>query len=47
MSAEEVATAAMTITADICIFTNHNLTIEVIGSAEEDAPEEASTKDGS
>jgi ATP-dependent HslUV protease subunit HslV len=47
LSAEEIVAAAMNITADICIFTNHNLTIEVISSDDGDTPEEPSSKDGS
>lgn len=32
LPADEIVRAAMEITADICIFTNHNITLEVIAS---------------
>jgi len=35
LSAEEIVKAAMSITADICIFTNHNITLEVIDAGED------------
>ena len=31
LSAEEIARRAMTIAADICVYTNSNVTLEVIG----------------
>lgn len=37
LSAEEIARKAMKIAADLCIYTNHNVTIEVIES--EQAPQ--------
>ena len=42
MTAEEIVTSAMNITADICIFTNHHLSVEVI-----DAPDDHETQDES
>jgi len=35
LSTEEIVKAAMSITADICIFTNHNITLEVIDAGED------------
>lgn len=32
LSAEEIARKAMKIAADLCVYTNHNVTIEVIES---------------
>ena len=32
LSAKEIATEAMTIAADICIYTNHNITVECLDS---------------
>jgi ATP-dependent HslUV protease subunit HslV len=37
MSAEEVVRVAMGITAEICIFTNDQLTLEVVGGSEDEA----------
>lgn len=34
MSAEVIARKAMAVAADICVYTNHNVTVEVLGTAE-------------
>ncbi len=34
LQAEEIARRAMTIAGDICVYTNHNLVVEVIGGAQ-------------
>lgn len=34
MSAEAIARKAMAVAADICVYTNHNVTVEVLGTAE-------------
>ena len=44
LSAEEVVRAAMEVTAEICIFTNNHLTIEVV-QQEEDAESDPSSED--
>ncbi|MEJ7840020.1 MAG: ATP-dependent protease subunit HslV [Thermomicrobiales bacterium] len=46
MSAEEIVNAAMIITADMCIFTNHSITVEVISVDEESTAESAPGEDG-
>ena len=35
MSAEAIARASLTIAGDLCIYTNHNLTVETVGEAPE------------
>ena len=48
LSAEEVATKAMTIAADMCVYTNHNFRTEVLDSIEEtedDSNKEEKKKD--
>lgn len=34
LDAEQIAKKAMTIAADICIYTNHNFTVEMLGGDE-------------
>jgi ATP-dependent HslUV protease subunit HslV len=46
MSAEEIVRASMEITADICIFTNHQLSVEVISVAD-DAETDTGDKEAS
>jgi ATP-dependent HslUV protease subunit HslV len=46
LSAEEIATSAMTITADMCIFTNHSLTVEVISAGDEAGSDISAVEDG-
>ena len=41
MSAEEVVRVAMEITAEICIFTNDQLTLEVVGGSHDEAEDDA------
>ena len=46
LDAEQVAKKAMTIAADICIYTNHNFTVEILGendNASQPAPLQASS----
>jgi hypothetical protein len=38
LSAEEIARKAMKIAADLCVYTNHNVTIEVIDSEPDPQP---------
>ena len=40
LSAEEIATKAMTIAGDICVYTNHNFVIETIECPPEEEEEE-------
>lgn len=42
MTAEEIVRAAMDVTAEICIFTNSQITVETVMAAEEDEDGEAS-----
>ena len=35
MSAKAIARASLTIAGDLCIYTNHNLTVETVGEAPE------------
>lgn len=44
LSAEDIVRAAMEVTAEICIFTNNHITIEVV-QQEEDAESEPSSED--
>ena len=46
LSAEEIVKSAMNITADMCIFTNHSLTVEVISAVEDVASDKPATEDG-
>jgi ATP-dependent HslUV protease subunit HslV len=46
LSAEAIATSAMTITADMCIFTNHSLTVEVISARDEAASDTPAVEGG-
>lgn len=45
LSAEEIVRAAMAITAEICIFTNDQLTLEVVGPHDESSGEGPGTSD--
>ena len=46
LSAEEIVKSAMSITADMCIFTNHSLTVEVISAVDEPASDKPAVEDG-
>lgn len=47
LSAEEIVRAAMAITAEICIFTNDQLSIEIVGASESAGSDEADVSDDS
>jgi ATP-dependent protease HslVU (ClpYQ) peptidase subunit len=41
LTAEAIVRAAMDVTAEICIFTNSQITVEIVSAAEEEASDEA------
>ncbi len=45
LSAEEIVLAAMEVTAEICIFTNGQITVETVGGADDEEEAEAGTGD--